>query len=77
MIFNLIAWACLAHLVVDLIVTIDTEDVLPNKPFKCDMCVGFWVSVIPMVIYNGWIGFCYAAVIGVLTDLIYRLKNRI
>lgn len=77
MIFNLIALACLTHLVVDFIVTIDTKDLLQMKPFKCDMCMGFWLSVVPLVYVNGLIGIPYAAAVGVMADLIYRLKQRL
>ena len=75
MILELIGWACLAHLAVDFIETIDTNGVLANKPFKCDMCFGYWSSVIPLVYIHGLNGFLYAAIVGVMADLIFRLKN--
>ena len=77
MIFNLIALACLTHLIVDFIVTIDTKELLQMKPFKCDMCMGFWLTVVPLILVSGLIGVAYAAAVGVLADLIYRLKQRL
>ena len=77
MIFDLLALACLAHLVVDFIVTVDKKDVLQMKPFKCDMCMGFYISVVPLFVTNGLYGIAYAAAVGVLADLIYRIKQSI
>lgn len=77
MIFDLIAYACLATLIVDFISTIDINDYIPKKPFKCDMCFGYWYSVLPLVIEYDLKGFIYAGVVGVLANLIYKIQNRI
>ena len=77
MILQLIGWACVAHLAVDFISELDSNETLPYKPFKCDMCFGYWISVIPLVYQTGLVGFLYAGIVGVLADFIFRLKDRL
>jgi hypothetical protein len=77
MIFSIIGFASLAHLLVDLIETIDTNNWAPRKPFKCDLCMGFWLSVWPLVDMYGFKGILAAAITGVTSDVLYRLKERI
>lgn len=72
---ELLGLACLTHLIVDFIQTLDLP--LPNKPFKCDMCLGYWISMIPLILAYGIHGFAYAAIVGVLADIIYRIKERL
>jgi len=67
----------LQHLIVDFIDSLDTTESLPQKPFKCEMCMGFWISLFPFVIQYGTTGFLMAPIVGILSDVIYRLKNRI
>lgn len=77
MILTLIGYASLGHIVVDFISTLDEKDLIPNKPFKCDMCFTYWYSVIPLVYEFGLKGFIYAGIAGIISDLIYRIKNKI
>jgi hypothetical protein len=77
MIFSIIGFASLAHLLVDLIETIDTEEKVPRKPFKCDLCMGYWLSILPFMYMYGLEGILAAAITGVTADLIYRLKESI
>jgi hypothetical protein len=77
MIIELLGWACVAHLYVDLISTLDKNDTLPQKPFKCDLCMGFYLSVLPLIYNYELYGILYAAIVGVTADIIYRIKNRI
>ena len=77
MILELLGWASLAHLFVDLISTLDEADKIPNKPFKCDMCTGFWISVLPLIYSYDLSGVLYAALVGILADLIFRIKQRL
>lgn len=72
---QILGYACLAHLVVDFISHLDLK--LPNKPFKCDMCMGYWISMVPLILSHGLYGFALAAIVGVVADLIFRIKNRI
>ena len=77
MIFELIGWACLAHIAVDFLSYLDEDDMIYEKPFKCDLCMGYWLSVLPLVVGYGSYGFLYAGIVGVLADLIFRLKQRL
>ena len=71
LIMQLIGFAALAHLVVDFIVTLD-KDWIPTKPFKCDKCFAFWISIGPMVIQYGITGILYSAIIAILAQLIFK-----
>ena len=53
-------------------VTLDKEDDLPAKPFKCDMCLTYWMSVVPLCIQFGPVGILYAAIAGVTANIIYK-----
>ena len=76
MILELIGYAALGHILVDFITELDLPEI-PNKPFKCDMCFTTWYSVLPLTIQYGLKGILYAAIAGVLADLIFRLKQRL
>ena len=76
LIIELIGYASLGHIVVDFINHLDLPEI-PNKPFKCDMCFTTWYSILPLTIQYGLRGFLYAAIAGVLSDLIFRLKQKL
>ena len=76
MILELIGYASLIHIIVDFINSFDLPE-LPNKPFKCDLCMGYWLSIIPLMVTHGARGILLAGIVGVLADLIYRIKQRI
>jgi hypothetical protein len=67
---QILGFACLAHLIVDMITHFDLS--LPEKPFKCEMCMGYWISIIPFMIQFGLVGILYAAISGVSANLIYK-----
>ena len=73
MIFNILGLACLAHLAADMFQYLEIN----TKPFNCNLCLGFWISLFPMVIMYGNTGFLGAAVTGVVSEGIYRLLNRL
>ena len=75
MILQLIGWASLAHILIDLIEELNIK--VPNKPFKCNLCLGYWISVIPLTIQYGLSGIVYAAISGVLSEVIFRVINRL
>lgn len=77
MIFEIIGFASLGHLVVDLIETIDKKNLLPQKPFKCDLCLSFYLSVLPFIDMYGFKGILAAAITGVTSELIFKIKDRI
>jgi hypothetical protein len=71
-ILQIIGFACLGYLASDLMVTLDKEDHLPNKPFKCDMCLSYWISIIPFMVQFGLIGIIYAAMSAVTANILYK-----
>lgn len=77
MIFSIVGFACLGHLLVDFIDTMDERGWLPQKPFKCDMCMTFWVSLWPLIHIYQSEGILAAACASILADFIFRLKQRI
>lgn len=76
LIFNILGFASLGAILVDFIDTIDTKQILPQKPFKCALCLGYWYSVIPLVAMYGLNGFLYAGIVGVTTETIDRYLNK-
>lgn len=75
MILDIIGWVCITHLIVDFISTLNLN--IPNKPFKCDMCMGTWLSLIPLCISYGFRGVFLSAIVGILADILFRLKQRL
>ena len=73
---ELLGYACLTHIAVDFISSFDLPE-LPNKPFKCDLCMGYWLSVLPLMVTHDLRGIIYAGIVGVLADLIFRIKQRL
>ena len=71
LIVQIIGYAALAHLIVDFIVTLD-KDWIPTKPFKCDKCFGFWISIGPMTAQYGFTGVLYSACIAILAQIIFK-----
>ena len=74
MILNIIGFAALAHLGTDFLSQFEW---LPNKPFKCNMCSGFWYSIGPFIALYGWQGILLSAITGVTSEIIYRIINRL
>ena len=74
---EILGMACLGHMAVDFISNLDTRDILPNKPFKCDMCLTFWLALGWFIAEWGTLGIFMAAISGILADLIYRIKERL
>jgi len=73
-IFELITLASLAHLIVEFNVDLQLTD---KKPFTCNLCMGYWVALIPGFINYGFWGIPFAALVGVLSELIFKLLNRL
>ena len=73
LITQVIGFACLGHLLTDFITSFDLPE-LPDKPWKCDMCVAFWLSLIPMMVMYGWPGLLYSAISSVVANYIYKYK---
>ena len=77
MILQIIGFTALTHLVVDFINHLDVDNRLDNKPWKCDMCMGYWISLFPLTIQYGLQGILAASVVGVLSDVLFRIKTKL
>ena len=73
---DILGLSCIALLIVDLIDTIDVGLKVPQKPFKCALCMGFWVSLVPMCVMYGWRGPILAGISSLVTELIDRHLNK-
>jgi len=73
---NILGFASLATILVDLLDTLDTEQKLPQKPFKCALCMGTWLSVLPLIGMYDLQGILMAGMSGVSAELIDRLLNK-
>ena len=69
-IIQILGFAALSNLAVDFISHFFPN--LPDKPFRCDMCFAFWISLLPFVLQFGWMGILYAALSGQVANVIYR-----
>jgi hypothetical protein len=76
LIILILGLACMAHLLVDFLQEIDYP-IIHRKPFSCDLCMGFWVSIPFLCALEGWYGIPLSAITGVLADVIFRWKNNL
>lgn len=74
MIYDILALAALAHLVAQFL---EDNNILQFKPFNCNLCLGFWLALVPGFIdYDIW-GIPFAALVGVAAETIYKILNRL
>ena len=74
MILYILGIAALGHLGADLASQFDR---LPNKPFKCNMCLTFWMSIVPSIALYGYRGILISAIAAITSETIYRIINRL
>ena len=72
----ILGFACMTNLIVDFINEIDYKPI-QRKPFTCDMCMGFWLSFMPLMFMYGLRGILLASIVGISADLIYRIRERL
>ena len=72
-ILDIIGFACFGHMAVEFF----THMGFTQKPFGCNLCLSFWVSLFPLVIMYGNYGFLLAAITGVTSEAIYKLLMRL
>ena len=72
MILHILGFASLAHLLGDLFQHMEIN----TKPFNCNLCLGFWVSLVPMIILYQNEGFLLSAITGVISEGIYRILTK-
>ena len=73
MILHILGFACLAHLFADVAQYFEWQ----MKPFQCNMCMGFWLSIIPFIPIYGLEAPLISAITGITSEIIYRIINRI
>lgn len=71
---DIIALASLAHLIVEYN---QDQQLFDHKPFTCNLCMGFWVALFPAFIDYGLWGLPFAALVGVTSETIYKLLQRL
>ena len=71
LLLQIVGFACLGHIITDFIAHFNLPE-LPDKPFRCDMCMGYWISIIPMCVQFGLMGILYSAMISVLANIIFK-----
>lgn len=69
LVISILGAAALGHLGADFLQRFSW---LPNKPFKCNMCLTFWLNVIPFIfLYSGY-GIWYAACASIVSELYFK-----
>tara|TARA_R110000772_G_scaffold77311_3_gene166613 strand:+ start:2056 stop:2280 length:225 start_codon:yes stop_codon:yes gene_type:complete len=74
MIILIIGMASLGHLIADFL---EPFPEVPQKPFKCNMCLSTWLTLLPACVMYGYQGILIAAITGIVSETIYRILNRI
>jgi len=69
MILNILGAAALGHLGAEFLSQFER---LPQKPFKCNMCLTFWLSILPFVYIYGYDGLLASALASIVSELIYK-----
>lgn len=65
LIISILGAAALGHLAADFN---QQWSWMPDKPMKCNMCMSFWISVIPFIYISGYEGILHAALAGVISE---------
>ena len=76
MIFQILTLAALAHLVVEFLQDLNLEW-LNQRPFNCNLCAGYWLALLPGFVEYGLWGMPFAALVGLTSEVIYRLLQRL
>ena len=61
--------ACIGHILADFL---EQFDKLSNKPWKCNLCLTTWLTLLPAMVLYGWKGILVAAIAGVVSETIYK-----
>ena len=70
LILSILGAAGLGHLGADFL---SRYDWLPDKPFKCNLCLTFWLNVIPFIFLYGYRGILYAALASIISELYLKI----
>jgi hypothetical protein len=69
MILLILGMACLGHLAADFLQQFEE---LPMKPFKCNMCLSFWITIFPAMYIYGLEGILIATITSIVSETIYK-----
>lgn len=68
-IIHILGAACLGHMAADLLSQFER---LPDKPFKCNMCMTFWLSITPFIFIYGADSIFISAIAAIISEIIYK-----
>lgn len=68
----ILGFASIANLLADFVESIDKKNDVPRKPFKCEKCLAYWISIIPLMYSFGWMGILYAAITSMAAAFIFK-----
>jgi hypothetical protein len=68
-IIHILGAASLGHMAADLLSQFER---LPDKPFKCNMCMSFWLSIIPFIFIYGADAIFISAISSIISEFIYK-----
>lgn len=71
---QILGFASFGHILTDFISSFELPE-LPDKPFRCDLCMTFWISIIPLMYMHGLSGILYSAISAVVANYIYMYKR--
>ena len=71
LLLQIIGFACIGHLVTDFISSFDLPE-LPDKPFRCDLCMTYYIAIIPLCAQFGPKAILYAAISSVIANTIFK-----
>ena len=69
LLIHIIGFACLGHLVADFLSGFES---LPDKPFKCNMCSTFWISIGFLIFTYRWEGILVSAIAAITSEIIFK-----
>ena len=69
LIISILGAAGLGHLGADFL---SRYDWLPDKPFKCNLCLTFYLNVGPFIFLYGYEGIWYAACASIISELYFK-----
>lgn len=69
LLIHLIGFASLGHLMADFFQQFEQ---LWEKPFKCNLCLTYWTSLIPLIFIYGWNGILLAAISAIISEIIFK-----
>lgn len=69
LIVNILGAAAVGYLGADFLANFEW---LPDKPWKCNMCLTFWLTVVPFSFMYGYQGFMMAALAAIVSEWMYK-----